>query len=59
MISVPEGISARTIIGNNLAATNPYVGFLREMRFWKVARGQDEIEDYLFSSIPLTSELRN
>ena len=52
MSSVP-----RTIIGNNLAANQPFQGFIREMRFWSYPRRLDEISSLRYQSIPDTSSL--
>jgi hypothetical protein len=50
-------LSAQTVIGNNREGSQPFRGFMREMRFWNTTRSENELKYYRYQSITLKSEI--
>jgi hypothetical protein len=59
MNSLFDQMPSRTIFGNNIDGSQPYRGMIKEVRFWKVSRTGQELEDYRYQTIPINSQLRD
>jgi hypothetical protein len=59
MNSLIDQMPSRTIFGNKIDGSQPYRGMIKEVRFWKVPRTGQELEDYRYQTIPINSQLRD